>query len=168
MHRTTPSVVFPIFQLYYTTKQKYLLARAFLQGRQYHSCAQHGEATAVRACAARLSADIIPHRDKFFVKFSFLTGILYPLCYNESTKGRGDRIDSIEKSRISGCTAYLRSCDAVLRSMARRGRDRAEQGNTAVFGVCGNWITKMRRRKKAAYRSFSHAFGGCSKQVQHC
>ena len=168
MHRKSPYVVFPIFQLYYTTKQKSLLARAFLQGRKYHNCAQHGEATAVRACAARLSADIIPHRDKFFVKFSFLTGILYPLCYNESTKERGDRIDSIEKSRISGCAAYLRCCDAVLRSMARRDRDRAEQGNTAVFGVCGNWITKMRRRKKAAYRSFFHAFGDCSKQEQHC
>ena len=112
--------------------------------------------------------DIIPHGDKFFVKFSFLTGILYPLCYNENTKERGDRIDSIKKSRISGCAAYLRCCDAVLRSMARRGRDRAEQGNTAVFGVCGNWITKMRRRKKAAYRSFSHAFVDCSKQEQHC
>ena len=44
---------------YYTTKQKCLLARAFLRGRQYHSRAQHGEATAVKACAARLSVDII-------------------------------------------------------------------------------------------------------------
>ena len=168
MHRKSPYVVFPIFQLYYTTKQKSLLARAFLQGRKYHNCAQHGEATAVRACAARLSADIIPHRDKFFVKFSFLTGILYPLCYNESTKERGDRIDPIEKSRFSGCTAYLRSRDAMLGSITRRGGYRTKQGDPAVFGVCGNWITKMRRRKKAAYRSFSHAFGDCSKQVQHC
>ena len=96
-----------------------------------------------QSCAARLSADIISHENKIFVKFSFLTGILYPLCYNENTNERGDRIDSIEKSRNSGYAAYLRSCDAVLRSMARRGRDRAEQGNTAVFGVCGNWITKM-------------------------
>ena len=121
-----------------------------------------------QSCAARLSADIISHENKIFVKFSFLTGILYPLCYNESTKERGDRIDSIEKSRISGCAAYLRSRDAVLRSMARRGGNRAEQGDPAVFGVCGNWITKMRRRKKAAYRSFSHAFVDCSKQEQHC
>ena len=96
-----------------------------------------------QSCAARLSADIISHENKIFVKFSLLTGILYPLCYNENTKERGDRIDSIEKSRNSGCAAYLRSCDAVLRSMARRGRDRAEQGNPAVSGVCGNWITKM-------------------------
>ena len=95
------------------------------------------------SCAAEPSADIISHENKIFVKFSFLTGILYPLCYNENTKERGDRIDSIEKSRNSGCAAYLRSCDAVLRSMARRGRDRAEQGNPAVSGVCGNWITKM-------------------------
>ena len=168
MHRKSPYVVFPIFQLYYTTKQKCLLARAFLQGRKYHNCAQHGEATAVRACAARLSADIIPHRDKFFVKFSFLTGILYPLCYNESTKGRGDRIDPIEKSRFSGCTAYLRSRDAMLGSITRRGGYRTKQGDPAVFGVCGNWITKMRRRKKAAYRSFFHAFGDCFKQVQRC
>ena len=121
-----------------------------------------------QSCAARLSADIISHENKIFVKFSFLTGILYPLCYNENTNERGDRIDSIEKSRNSGYAAYLRSCDAVLGSMARRGRDRAEQGNTAVFGVCGNWITKMRRRKKAAYRSFSHAFVDCSKQEQRC
>ena len=116
---------------------------AFLRGRQYHSRAQHVEATAVKACKARLSVDIIPHGDKFFVKFSFLTRILYPLCYNESTKGRGDRIGSFEKSRISGCTAYLRSCDAVLRSMAWRGGDRVKQGDPAVFGVCGNWITKI-------------------------
>ena len=145
-----------------------MLARAFLRRRQYHSCAQHGKATAVRACAARLSADIIPHGNKIFVKFSFLTGILYPLCYNESTKERGDRIDSIEKSRNSGCAAYLRSRDAVLRSMARRGGDRVKQGDPAVFGVCGNWITKIRIRKKAAYHSFSRAFGDCSKQEQHC
>ena len=168
MHRKSPYIVFPVLRIYYTTKQKCLLARVFLRGRQYHSRAQHGEATAVKACAARLSVDIIPHGNKIFVKFSFLTGTLYPLCYNESTKERGDRIDSIEKSRISGCAAYLRCCDAVLRSMARRGRDRAEQGNTAVFGVCGNWITKMRRRKKAAYSSFSHTFVDCSKQEQHC
>ena len=121
-----------------------------------------------QSCAARLSADIISHENKIFVKFSFLTEILYPLCYNESTKGRGDRIDSIEKSRNSGYAAYLRSCDAMLGSMARRDRDRAEQGNTAVSGVCGNWITKMRRRKKAAFRSFSHAFVDCSKQEQRC
>ena len=167
MHRKSPYVVFPVLRLYYTAK-KCLLTRAFLRDRQYHRRAQHGEVIAVKACAERLSVDIIPHGDKFFVKFSFLTGILYPLCYNESTKGRGDRIDSIEKSRFSGCAAYLRNCDAVLRSLARRGGYRAKQGDPAVFGVCGNWITKMRRRKKAAYRSFSHAFGDCSKQVQHC
>ena len=131
------------------------------------SCAARG-GDSRKGLAARLSVDIIPHGDKFFVKFSFLTGILYPLCYNESTKERGDRIDSIEKSRISGCAAYLRSRDAVLRSMARRGGNRAEQGDPAVFGVCGNWITKMRRRKKAAYRSFSHTFGDCSKRERHC
>ena len=96
----------------------------------------------------RFSDFIIPHKNKIFVKFSFLTEILYPLCYNESTKGRGDRIDSIEKSRITGCAARLRSRDAVLRSLARRGGFRAEQGDTTVLGVCGNWITKMRRRKK--------------------
>ena len=150
-------------------RKKCLLARAFLRDRQCHSRAQHGEVIAVKACAERLSVDIIPHGDKFFVKFSFLTGILYPLCYNGSTKGRGGQIDSIEKSRISDCAAYLRSRDAVLRSMARRGGDRVKQGDPAVFGVCWNWITKIRRRrKKAAYRSFSHAFGDCSKQEQHC
>ena len=120
------------------------------------------------SCAAGPSANIISHENKIFVKFSFLTGILYPLCYNEGTKGRGDRIDSIEKSRNSGCAAYLRSCDAVLRDLARGGGYRAKQGNTAVFGVCGNWITKRGKRKKAAYRSFSHVSEGCSKQVQHC
>ena len=106
------------------------------------SCAARG-GDSRKGLAARLSVDIIPHGDKFFVKFSFLTGILYPLCYNENTKERGDRIDSIEKSRISSCAAYLRNRDAVLRSMARRGGYRSEQGNPAVFGVCGNWITKI-------------------------
>ena len=71
------------------------------------------------SCAAEPSADIISHENKIFVKFSFLTGILYPLCYNENTNERGDRIDSIEKSRNSGCAAYLRSRDAVLRDLAR-------------------------------------------------
>ena len=96
-----------------------------------------------RLVLTRLPVAIIPHGDKFFVKFSFLTEILYALCYNESTKGRGDRIDSIEKSRISGCAAYLRSRNAMLGSITRRGGYRAEQGDPAVFGVCGNWITKM-------------------------
>ena len=103
---------------------------------------------------------IISLRHKVFVKFSFLTEILHPLCYNESTKERSDRIDSKEKSRISDRTDYLRNYDAVLRSSARRGRDRVKQGNPAVFGVCGNWITKNRRKKEAVYRSSSHAFDG--------
>ena len=79
-----------------------------------------------RLVLTRLPVAIIPHGDKFFVKFSFLTEILYSLCYNESTKGRGDRIDSIEKSRISGCAAYLRSRNAMLGSITRRGGYRAE------------------------------------------
>lgn len=111
---------------------------------------------------------IISLRHKVFVKFSFLTEILHPLCYNESTKERGDRIDSKEKSRISGCTDYLRNYDAVLRSSARRSRNRVKQGNPAVFGVCGNWITKNRRKKEAVYRSSSHAFDGLFKQEQLC
>ena len=131
------------------------------------SCAARGGASR-KGFRSKTFCGYYTTQNKFFVKFLFLTGILYPLCYNGSTKGRGGQIDSIEKSRISDCAAYLRSRDAVLRSMARRGRDRAEQGNTAVFGVCGNWITKMRRRKKAAYRSFSHAFVDCSKQEQRC
>ena len=73
------------------------------------------------SCAAGSSADIISHENKISVKFSFLTKILYPLCYNESTKERGDRIDSIEKSCNSGCAAYLRSRDAVLRDLAGGG-----------------------------------------------
>ncbi len=123
-----------------------LARKGILRGHQYHSRAQHGRRQP--SCAARLSADIIPHRNKILVKFPFLTRILCPLRYNESAKGRGDRIDSIEKNAFSGCTAYLRNCDAVLRSLARRGGYRAKQGGPAVFGVCGNWITKMRRRKK--------------------
>lgn len=70
------------------------------------------------------------------------------MCYNESTKERSDRIDSKEKSRISDRTDYLRNYDAVLRSSAWRGRNRVKQGNPAVFGVCGNWITKNRRKKR--------------------
>ena len=103
---------------------------------------------------------IITHEYKIFVKFSFLTGILYPLCYNEDAKERGDRIDSIKKSRASGGASCMRSCHAVLRELARRGRYRAEQGNTAVFGVCGNWITENQTKKRAAFRNFSHASEG--------
>ena len=111
---------------------------------------------------------IISLRHKVFVKFSFLTEILHPLCYNGSTKERSDRIDSKEKSRISDCTDYLRNYDAVLRSSARRGRNRVKQGNPTVFGVCGNWITGNKTRKKAAYRSFSRAFGDGFRQEQRC
>lgn len=53
-----------------------------------------------------------------------------------------------KKSRITGCAARLRSRDAVLRSLARRGRFRAEQGDTTVLGVCGNWITKCEEEEK--------------------
>ena len=90
------------------------------------------------------------------------------MCYNESTKERSDRIDSKEKNRISDRTDYLRNYDAVLRSSAWRGRNRVKQGNPAVFGVCGNWITKNRRKKEAVYRSFFHAFDGLFKQEQLC
>ncbi len=128
MHRKSPSVFSTI--LYRKAK---MLARNGIFARP----------SIPPSCAAGPSANIISHENKIFVKFSFLTGILYPLCYNENTNERGDRIDSIEKSRNSGCAAYLRSRDAVLRSMARRGGNRAEQGNPAVSGVCGNWITKM-------------------------
>lgn len=43
---------------------------------------------------------IITHGNKIFVKFSFLTGILYPLCYNENTK--------------KGVTELIRSKKAVI------------------------------------------------------
>ena len=75
-------------------------------------------------------------------------------------KKGGIRFDPIEKSLVSGCAAYLRSRDAVLRGIARGGRHRAEQGNTAVSGVCGNWITENKTEKPAAYRSFSRASAG--------
>ena len=103
---------------------------------------------------------IIPHGHKILVKFSYLTGILHPMRYNGVTKERGDRVVSIKKSRISGPASYLRRGDAVLRSPARGGRYRAEQGNTAVFGVCGNWITENQTKKRAALRNFSHASEG--------
>ena len=73
---------------------------------------------------------------------------------------RGDRIDPVEESRASGYTACLRCGDAGLWCLARGSRHRAEQGDPAVFGVCGNWITKNRRKKEAVYRSSSHAFDG--------
>ena len=66
----------------------------------------------------------------------------------------------IEKSRFSGCTAYLRSRDAMLGSITRRGGYRTKQGDPAVFGVCGNWITKMRRRKKGGVSQFLSRFRG--------
>lgn len=42
-------------------KQKCLLARAFLRGRQYHSRTKCGKAAAEKNCDAILSVDIIPH-----------------------------------------------------------------------------------------------------------
>ena len=128
MHRKSPSV----FSTILYRKEKMLASNSIF-----------ARPSIPQSCAARLSADIITHENKIFVKFSFLTGILYPLCYNENAKERGDRIDSIEKSCNSVCAAYLRSRDAVLRSVARRGGNRFKQGNPAVSGVCGNWITKM-------------------------
>ena len=112
---------------------------------------------------------IIPHGHKILVKFSYLTGILHPMRYNGATKERGDRVVSIKKGRISGPASYLWSGDAVLRSHARGGRYRAEQGNTAVFGVCGNWITVNEVRKKAgAFRRAFPAFADGCRGERHC
>ena len=65
----------------------------------------------MKACAARLSVDIIPHGDQFFVKFSFLTEILYPLCYNESTKGR---VTELIRSKKTVFQAAILICGAVM------------------------------------------------------
>ena len=46
----------------------------------------------------------------------------------------------------------------MLRSSARRGRNRVKQGNPAVFGVCGNWITKNRRKKGGGVSQFLSRF----------
>ena len=115
-----------------------------------------------------ISSLIIPHGHKILVKFSYLTGILHPMRYNGVTKERGDRVVSIKKGRISGPASYLRRGDAVLRSPARGGRYRAEQGNTAVFGVCGNWITVNTVKKEGAFRRASPAFADGCRGERHC
>ena len=115
---------------------------------------------------------IISYKYKISVKFFFLTQILYPQCYNESTKERSDLIGFIKKSLASNRAAYRRSRNAVLRSSARRGGYRAEQGDQTVSGVCGNWIKrnllikKILTVTKKPYHNFYHAFDSLYKRRQ--
>ena len=88
-----------------------LARKGILQGRQYHSRAQHGEATAVRACAARLSADIIPHGNKIFVKFSFLTGF-YILCATMRAQKEG--VTELIRSKKAVFQVALLICGAAM------------------------------------------------------
>ena len=115
---------------------------------------------------------IISYKYKISVKFFFLTQILYPQCYNKSTKERSDLIGFIKKSLASNRAAYRRSRNAVLRSLARRGGYRTEQGDQTVSGVCGNWIKrnlliiKNPTVTKKPYHNFYHAFDSLYKRRQ--
>ena len=115
---------------------------------------------------------IISYKYKISVKFFFLTQILYPQCYNKSTKERSDLIGFIKKSLASNRAANRRSRNAVLRSVARRGGYRTEQGDQTVSGVCGNWIKrnlliiKNPTVTKKPYHNFYHAFDSLYKRRQ--
>lgn len=115
---------------------------------------------------------IISYKYKISVKFFFLTQILYHQCYNKSTKERSDLIGFIKKSLASNRAAYRRCRNAVLRSFARRGGYRTEQGDQTVSGVCGNWIKrnlliiKNPTVTKKPYHNFYHAFDSLYKRRQ--
>ena len=49
-------------------------------------------------------------------------------------------IDTSEKSSGTGSSFGCRNSNAMRRSFAGGGGDRAEQGNQIMSGVCGNWV----------------------------
>lgn len=84
---------------------------------------------------------IIAKTDKVCIKFSFLTETLTLPRYDGSRKS--ERVMKNEL-REKGCGANRaadgRSRHAVLRCLAGRGGDSAEQSNQIMSGVCGHWV----------------------------
>ena len=84
---------------------------------------------------------IIAKTDKVCIKFSFLTETLTLPRYDGGRKS--ERVMKNEL-REKGCGANRaadgRSRHAVLRYLAGRGGDSAEQSDQIMSGVCGHWI----------------------------
>ena len=84
---------------------------------------------------------IIAKTDKVCIKFSFLTETLTLPRYDGGRKS--ERVMKNEL-REKGCGADRaadgRSRHAVLRRLAGRGGDSAEQSNQIMSGVCGHWV----------------------------
>ena len=84
---------------------------------------------------------IIAKTYKVCIKFSFLTETLTLPRYDGGRKS--ERVMKNEL-REKGCGANRaadgRSRHAVLRCLAGRGGDSAEQSNQIMSGVCGHWI----------------------------
>lgn len=54
-----------------------------------------------------------------------------------------------KKSRNSMCYAACRGGDGVRRCYERRSGYRTCKSDKIVFGVCGNWIRKRKRKRKS-------------------
>ena len=85
-------------------------------------------------------------------------------CYDGGTKSeRVMKNELREKGRGAGRTADGRSRHAVLRRLAGRGGDSAEQSNQIMSGVCGYWVKSFQ-----AFRRPCPASGAGFRQGQRC
>ena len=85
-------------------------------------------------------------------------------CYDGDTKSeRVMKNELREKDRGAGRAADGRSRHAVLRRLAGRGGDGAEQSNQIMSGVCGHWI-----RSFQAFHRPCPASGAGYRRGQRC
>ena len=107
---------------------------------------------------------IIAKTDKVCIKFSFLTETLTLPRYDGGRKS--ERVMKNEL-REKGCgvnrAADGRSRHAVLRCLAGRGGDSAEQSNQIMSGVCGHWIKSFQ-----AFHRPCPASGAGSRRGRRC
>ena len=83
----------------------------------------------------------LKQKAKVCVKFSFLTETLTLPRYDGGRKSeRVMKNELREKGRGADRAADGRSRHAVLRCLAGRGGDSAEQSNQIMSGVCGHWV----------------------------
>ena len=129
----------------------------------------HGNTSSITAKPRLVSTqNLLANRScpmmRYCLKFSFLTETLTLPCYDGGTKSeRVMKIELREKGSGADRAADGRSRHAVLRCLAGRGGDSAEQSNQIMSGVCGNWVKSFQ-----AFHRPCPASGAGFRRVRRC